>query len=732
MPLSDFPRSPVLTRRQTLWAMAGIAVFPTLGLVGCGGGGRGGSKGVSTGVSATSAALPAGFTLPVAELRGETAFGSTSIASNGAFAAKVRANAGPTFAWLRHAATGKYVLFGFAGPGQNGVSAAGSATALLAVVYGVGLLSPDDARALVALIEADPATATLASVIAARVAADPYALTDGDAQVQAAVQVALSSLGGTTEQAVRSKDAVRDDPTPLVSIQPQDQSGSAVLQEDAAPAIFPVNRIRRPAAVYTYQTGIVAADGTATTFPAAVAFSTPQDLAPTTSITASLASLGTRPAFAPVNGSATTLKAYDATATKTLYETVILMASGKVDGIDADPSFFSDPRYASAVAGWKAKRQELNKHAVFGAILFDLFSSVIGGVSTWVSYTVVAAAIADLEVAGADAAQMVVSAATGDVPGATLRWLHGATDVNAIASAPWKRSIAEVLVKAEGFSEAAISAEFLTAIGGIAAYVVGCLVAAGTLLGVADLSSSYLDTLTSDKADLWTATLLKPSVTISPATGTVQAGGSLSLSAGTPGVSETNYKFRWTLDSGGNGNLGDPAGTGGAGRDVTTAGNSISLLTAASDAQGITYTITVEAIELKTGASLGVAKAKIAVGNLDSFVNGSLFITSGPNVESTAPGAEIVYVYVRFTPVAGATTYTLRVDDPTWPYQQQTKFTYASLLPTTTLDGTGVGNAILVELDQTNVPNVGEMTTAAAIADKQQEFSKFNYRVEAT
>ncbi len=492
------------------------------------------------------------------------------------------------------------------------------------------------------------------------------------------------------------KDGVRADPTPLVSIQPQDQSGSAVLQMDTDPGIFPVNRIRRPAAAYTYQTGYVASDGTTTTFPAAVAFAGPQDLAPTTSITGSLASLGSRPAFAPVDGSDTTLKVYNDTATKTLYETVILMASGKTD-LDADPSFFSDAKYANVVADWKAKRQELNTHAVFGAILFDLFSSVIGGVSTWVSYSVVAAAVADLEAASADAAQMVVRAATGDVLGATLRWFNGATDVNAIASAPWKKSIAEVLVKAEGFSEAAISAEFLTAIGGIAAYVAGCLAVAGTLLGVADVTSSYVDMLTSDKADLWTETLLKPSVVISPTTGALTAGGSLALTAATPGVSETNYKFHWVLSSGGNGNIGDPTGAVSPGRDITTAGNSIDLLTAASDTDGTIYTVTVTAIDLKTGASLGSATSKLTIRVQSSQIIPAAFRelkgASGPD-----PANPYFYqIFATFSTVAGATAYSLMEQPPgvSAPYDIDTLIR-AKDLPTKALDGSIVGNALPV------------------------------------
>lgn len=690
--------STVLTRRQTLWAMAGIASLPSF-LIGCGGGGHGGG-GSSTSSANVAVTLPSGLTIAATDLQAGTAYGTGAV-TNGSFKAKVSSK-GPTFAYLQQKSTGKFLLFGYAGQGGTGVSAMGSAIVLLGTVLGVGLFPASEARALMSLIESAPATATLANVIEARVAADPYALTDGDAQIQAAVQTALASLGGTGSQAVHAKGVTRADPTPILSITPQDQSGSNVIQKEQSDAIIPVNEIRRPAAVYTYQTGTIDSSGTTTTFPNAVAFAGPQDLDPTTSITGSLATLGVRPAFAPVEGSSTTLKVYNDDVVKTLYETVILMASGKTD-LDPDPSFFSDAKYASFVADWKTKRQELNTHAVFGAILFDLFSSVVGGLSTWVSYSVVAAAVADLEAASADAAQMVVRAATGDVPGATLRWFAGATDANAIASAPWKQSIAEILVKAEGFGETAVSAELLTAIGGLAAYIGACLLAAGTILGLGDVATSYKDVLTSDKADLWSETLLKPSVLISPVTGTVQAGGSLTLTAATPGTSETNYKFHWTLSAGGNGNLGDPTGAVKPGNNITTTGNSVNLATAASDTEGAIYTVTVEAIDLKTGASLGTATSTITVTATVLYIPTTL---TTHQLSVTQSGYLVAHIYAVFTPVSGGESYGLSfragAGDPQGTPGEIidiAETVYAKDLPVKdSNDGATVGNALYVTL----------------------------------
>ena len=584
--------------------MAGVA---TLGLAGCGGGGGHHGGGSSTVGAKVAVQIPAGITIPVADLQGATAYGTAAVV-NGSFTAKV-SSGGPTFAYVRQRSTGKPVLFGFAGGGGSGVGPLGSATAILALAFGVGGLQPTAARTLIALIEASPVTTTLAGVIEARVVADPFALSDGDAQVQTAVQAAVASFTRRSSPLSPSRAATRADVEPLVLVQPQDQGGCSVEQGTAAATIVPTNKLRRPAAAYTYLTGYTD-DGGATTLPTVQAFGSEDELAPTIGFLSSLATLGVRPANAPVSGTPLHLTVHSGTnVTRTTYETVILMAS---ESQTAEPAFFTDPKYAGVVDSWRAKRKALNAHAWIGTILRDTFASVVGGASAWISAAKAVELVARVEAVGAAAAQAVIDVESGKFLKGTYTWLSQAVAEGDIATAT-RKAIADIVLEAEGAGEAAVGAELLTAIGAVAAVVIGTLAAAGTLIGVADLGLGWSDLATSDLADVWTVGLLKPNVAVSPSSAKIQAGSSLTLTAATPGVSETLYKYRWTLSSGGNGNIGDPDGAGGAGRDITTAGNSINLLTSSSDVDGAVYAISVTALELKTGAALGTAKATVTI-----------------------------------------------------------------------------------------------------------------------
>ncbi len=708
--------------------MAGIATFA---LTGCGGGGHGGGGG-STDTANVAVSLPSGFPIATTDLVAGTSYGTGAV-SGGAFKAKVSAS-GPTFAYLQQKSTGAYVMFGLVGHGRPGLSALSSAALAVALALGITALPTKGLTSAMALLETDQNVETLANAIAATMAGDPLCLTNGNTTIIAAIKTAVDAVA-----AEASPSAVQANPkttqSTLVLVQPtSDQGGAEVLLGDDQASLVPTNTKRRPISAYTYLTGHVDANGTTTTVSPATRIDE-QDLTATSSLLGSITSLGVKGAFGPVSGKPFELSVTSGD-TKTLYETVVLMATG--DNSAVDPAFFSDAKYANEVAGWRTQLQTLNLSAFVGGILFDLFNSVLAGAATAASATQVAAAITALEAAEASAANGILSAARlgqyGDAAQFLLTRLT-ANDLLATTRYKYRQAILEIIGESE--AAAAVGAEGAAgiAVTGLAAVALAALTAAGTLAGIADVAASYFDTLSSPKGEIWTATAIKPSVVISPVTGTVSPGGSLTLTAATPGVSETNFKFRWTLSTGGNGNIGDPAGAVKPGYDVTTAGNAINLLTASSDAGGTIYTVTVAAIDLKDGNTLGTAKATLAIGNLDSTESGAFFTTSGPNPEDPVAGAEVAYAYVKFNLVPGATTYTLVVDDPNWPFKQQVKFAYASQLPTKNLDGTVVGNAILIQLDQTRPAGPdsdGLFTTPQAIADLTQQFSGYNYRVEAT
>ncbi|RYG80790.1 hypothetical protein EON77_07975, partial [bacterium] len=121
----------LLTRRQTLQSLAFAAVggVSLFSLAGCGGGGgddrQGGAGPIRTATARVPVELPSGFSLPLTELEGGTAFGVGSLNATG-LSIKVNAEA-PTFAYLREKKTGKVVMAALVGTGRPGVTPLGAA-----------------------------------------------------------------------------------------------------------------------------------------------------------------------------------------------------------------------------------------------------------------------------------------------------------------------------------------------------------------------------------------------------------------------------------------------------------------------------------------------------------------------------------------------------------------------------------------------------------------------------
>jgi hypothetical protein len=288
-------------RRRFLSLAFGLTVLgPALGagMAGCGGGGGddGGDGGPApVPLTETRAAVqtPAGFALPAGELAAETVWSGGAPAPDGTFAARVADPGVPTLAWLRHAPSGRPVLFGFVGTGQPGVGPLGTAAVLLGLSLGVTGLPAAQRRPAVEQIAAHPAAASLADAVARRVAANPFALAEDDAEIAAALKAAFDAL--TTPPPTRARKSVTgvatraegDDLPPLLLVQPsEDRSNARVVQTDGAgPAIRAFNLGRRPCAAYTYRTGQESESGAQSpTSQAAAPVGAPLDLPAVTSL----------------------------------------------------------------------------------------------------------------------------------------------------------------------------------------------------------------------------------------------------------------------------------------------------------------------------------------------------------------------------------------------------------------------------------------------------------------
>jgi hypothetical protein len=604
--------------------------------------------------------LPPGFSLNLAELAGETAWDSQPLGA-GSFPSKVILNGRPTLAFLRHLPTDKHVMLGIAGDASFGVSAKGCAIALIALSIGIFGLPPDAAWEAIALIDADPATDALAAVIETRLGIDPYCLFDGDPQIRQALLDAYNAIAAESQP--RPKGKGQRPLSNLLLIQEDEQSMTRVNQAETDTAVKVVNLGRRPITALTYRTKTQDENGILD-LPVPVPIGSPQQIRATTGILGALSSLGSSALFAPVEGPILDLPASEGKI-KTYYETIVLMASGKNDGLDPDPAFFSDTRYANLVQGWKDERRDLNIYATFGGIVFELTASVLGGTVGYMARAALAAALAELEAIEAGAVQAFLSSASEGAMGVAVRACMELAKDSTLVGERVRAVLIDVVLKAQQAGQSAATSAQLVALRGLAALVVETLAVAGTLLTLADIGFSYKDVMTSSKAERWNEIVLKPKVVIDPATGTVHRGGNKVLTASvTADLPGATYKYRWTLSGPPNGVLSEVGATN-VGRIIETVSAQVKLVSSTGDVEGWVYDISVEAFEVMPGGALesrGTAFSHITVDASTITEPGTFAV----EVFHDAPGSPnfIVAAVVKFTKVPGAISYQIEGTGP--------------------------------------------------------------------
>lgn len=655
--LQDETSEKIFTRRQTLQMLAASAVYSAFALAGCGGGGvagtqSAGGRGINLSSTNGKVFLPAGFSIPLAQLKGETAFDSQAVKADGTFATKIDKGRGATLGYLRHATTGKLVLVGYLGAGQGVISPVGAAVALLMLAINGSSLPPAQQKQIVSQLEGHGATKVLANTISKRIVINPYALFENDAEITASLKAAFNAVAGSAAPAWAHRQPQASVPAQLL-VTGGTQSMARVDQGSANQTIVPVNMGRRPMTVYQYRTGFELATGGPQELTKAVPVNTPENIRATTSMLGSAITLGEAAAFADVPGRAMTLDLGDGHK-KTMYETVILMASATSD-TEPDPAFFNEAKYASEVAGWRNEAELLNLHACVGGILFELLGTVIGGATSFLSRTVVMGVVGELQAIEAGAMSQVVSFATkGFYTRATGTLMQMAVGSD-IVSGKVRETLARTLLQAEAAGGAAISNQMLLAIQGLAALVVSTIAAAGTLVAAGDFLSTFADVVRSSKGERWKETVIKPTVAINPSTATLQAGGNMNISANAIGVTGEQLRYRWKL-AGGNGVLGEP-GAANAGREIETSAGVVNLLTAPSDTGVLTVTVEVFLIRGATRTSLGTATSRITMQQQAQIIPGTRqdFVETSPS-GGPDPNYEVA-ILVRFTPVPGKNRY---------------------------------------------------------------------------
>ena len=597
------------TRREVL---VGLILSP-LTLAGCGGGSGNNGGGLSLNATRGNAAFPAGFALPPTGLKAESGLGSGALSPSGAFTVPVVAQAvGPTLTWIR--SSEKAVMAGFVDANNTVIDAQSTAIALLYFALG-GFEIPGTRKSeLLGLIRAEAAVPPLVAVIARRMAVNPYALADGDAEVGAALKAAVDAiLAGKPVRSVKLSAASRK-PSVLASRAPDARllltpdglhSNVEVLQADKPQSCTVTNHARRYCRVYVYETGKEAQNGIRTNYPQAKFADPFVPLGSTAALgvfTTIFGFFNRQTAFVPVSTKPITLTMATG-STKTFFEVIVLGSSN----IAFQPAFFNDPKYAAEKERWESAIVRMNLASWLIDIIFGMVLEVWGLRDLVKGEQAVEAAIEAFrkEEVGVFA-QILALAGSGKFVEATKDFLLFATASreNAIRIRSALAALIPEVGGTIGAAEAAAGAQvclrmFQAAFAGV-----------GVVLGAGDLGAVLWDMATSEQGERWQATLFVPRVTLSPATATIAPGESQALFANA-GLTGVTLKYAWTLTGSDLANL---AGDGQAGRNFETNTNSVTLATTPSTRGKLTVAVRVFQVNGDgTRSEIGTASSVINV-----------------------------------------------------------------------------------------------------------------------
>lgn len=245
--------------RPVVVCAAGAVLFALM-MVGCGGNNPTISLARSRGV----VQKPAAMTTPLNTLV-VSAPNASPVNNDGSFAFD-RAGGGDGLVILADK-NNKAVLAGFSDGETTPVEISARSTALAMLFYGSGsfTLPLDQHNAIRKLLAAHPALNDLTTVLEQRLAVNPTALADKDAQVLAALQTALDAMkAGRARNAQLAARTREDEPsvTSQMLAQPTEpQSGVIVSSSDDLTGLQAVNTRRRNLILFIQQTGYEDANG---------------------------------------------------------------------------------------------------------------------------------------------------------------------------------------------------------------------------------------------------------------------------------------------------------------------------------------------------------------------------------------------------------------------------------------------------------------------------------------
>ena len=291
--------------RTTLLAAALAMLIP---IDGCGGGGTADAGGAPTQqyppltmMSATGKiTLPAGFKEPLTGMTVQSGVDSEPVAANGSFKIQV-VGPGETPVYLLDSSD-NIILMGYADGGASGspeaggngqISALKTAESMMFSGLSGPLVPPPYWSNMLADILQTPQVSQLASTVAARVAANPTAISSGDTQLFTAARAACNAaVPGANQVVARERANLQEFPANqsfhvtveakspifesgnqnLILVQPSSvQGGIDILNSLEEPGTIQFeNHFRRRAAAFIYQTATQVSGGDLTTIAPAV------------------------------------------------------------------------------------------------------------------------------------------------------------------------------------------------------------------------------------------------------------------------------------------------------------------------------------------------------------------------------------------------------------------------------------------------------------------------------
>ena len=567
-------------RKASSIGSSSLILALTVWAISCGGGSSGGSGGSKAAplITATGqVVLPKGFTLPLNRLAVASFFSQTPVAANGSFTTSVNAT-GPSLVQLVDTTTNKIVLLGYVDAGASGstfaggmgqISASTSATALL--YFGLeGFMMPSvNMTAFRSAIISSTQNTTVANVIATRVAADPTAITDGDAQIEAAVNVVQNTgpavgaslrlafarpqtISVTHVSVTRTVGASGDQ----ILVQPSDQqSGVAVLNNNEASGIpgngiIYTNAFRRRAVAYVYEVANVDANGNKTVLPTPKEVVTAFPVQPANSLNGVVGTLGQALAgnfaFLGVASGPTNLTVEPGEA-QTDYD-VIIVGPSSTDVADVSSPFLvsggAQGEEDALITEWSDEKLKLTTQVLLLDVCIPLFTNFALGDSEIkdVLGERQSTLAADLGGIVNGIPDTVTALKAGKLSTAFSTMMTNIAD-----STELKQKVIGVIVTDLRLTAGPLSAKATAALGRL--FQANCIIdKIDTALAAIDVVKVIHDCIASLPAESWTANVIPPKFTLTPATSTIDADGpSEAISVTTSSnVDLSQFLFAWS------------------------------------------------------------------------------------------------------------------------------------------------------------------------------------------